>query len=893
VRVYVEVELLDAGVVAWSGRVGPLEMGAGTVTEPTPVEVYPGPLDNLGVLSVTIEIPTDPFQMLVEGTVSLSAVYEVSELFLDPVIIWTSSDPSVASVDVEGVVTGVAAGQAEIVAAAGPAADTLSVEVLASAPDREWVGGVSGAETDWNEPGNWNPEGVPTVFGGALIPASTEFIPVLTADAPVGDLTVEAGTELDLAGFGLTVTGDLQADGLVDSQGGGELFLTGSGTTLAARIGDSDFPLRRMVVEAGAEVTVVGRTDVYADIDVPGHLDLGSDTLNAQSNFSTTGVGGSLQMTSASAHLRVSGGASFAGGSTLGLLTAGTVELRGSLSVDESNDDFALYAEGEHLIRFTNSLAAQILMDPSGGTSAVNDVEFASSAVVDIQGAALILGTVTVLPGAPISLETGAEILVGERMDQQGTVTLTGEAALSVTGDLEHSGDLDVGASATVTVGNTLTTATGSTVVLDGTVSTLVCLDRGGTLTLNGTLDCLVQVDSPTHTWSGAVSNDWTTAGNWEEGIVPGVEEHAWIPDGTPNSPLVSEALASLSRLDVHPHTSVELVSGAVLRVLSHVQAGFGDNGGLTGAGTLQSAGGTLAGSLSNLEVDGTVALADLVFASGSVTIPPDRSLDLADYAMFVSGDFTVETSTFQRDHLILGQGAGSLQVDGTFTVGGQTRLEGGSVSIRGDFVQQGFDTAMSPTGTVFYLGNDQGIQQSIAFEDPGRSLSRFSDVWIFEGADLLLGSEVYLTGTLFSSSSEPTTTAIRNPTDSVEREIIVAGLQVDGLTSDGVHVVLDTTDPNSPVAFDNVVYDGFTLDDTHIQLSIRHRGDGGPFTLSNVQFAPLNPDARGYYLELLDTDESEPFLDVTIGPDPGDENTKSGDAGTWLVSEVENVRWQ
>lgn len=202
----------------------------------------------------------------------------------------------------------------------------------------------------------------------------------------------------------------------------------------------------------------------------------------------------------------------------------------------------------------------------------------------------------------------------------------------------------------------------------------------------------------------------------------------------------------------------------------------------------------------------------------------------------------------------------------------------------------------MNPTGTIFYIGNDQGVQQSVTFEDPGRSLSHFADLWILDGADVLLGSEVYLTGNLSASSSSPTTTTIRNPPEFVGRDILAAELQVNGLNSDGVHVELNTMDPNSPVRFDNVTYQGFPTTDEHVQLSIFHPGDGGPFSLSGVDFAPLDVGNQvGRYLQIWDVDEAEPFLEISLDREPGDGTTyKLGASGTEYLSElqVEIVNW-
>ncbi|MDX1567845.1 MAG: Ig-like domain-containing protein [Longimicrobiales bacterium] len=899
VQVLVEVELLEGGVVAWSGRIGPIDVSSGVRTEPTPVEVYPGPLENLSVLSLTIESGGSRLQLLVDATLSLSTVYEVSDPSVDPVVVWSSSDPSVASVDQAGVVMGVGTGQAEIIAAAGRAADTVAVEVLASAPNVEWVGGATGAETDWSEPQNWNPQSVPAALSAALIPASAQFMPALSANAAVGDLTVETGAELDLSGSTLTVGGSLQASSIVDTQGTGEIHMTGTGVTLAGGIGQSDFALSRLLLAAGSDVTVTGTTEVWADAEVAGALDVGSDTLNVYRTFSTIGAGGLLRMTAGSALLYVRGNATFDGASTAGTIYDGTMVLAQSLTVGDTHSQSALFAEGSHVLRFVNAVPVTVSLATNALGAALQNVEVSNSDVLEIQPGRefSMFGELAILEGSTLSVAGGASVGSWTNVRQMGSLIVGDNAQLTAVGDFDNgsTGTTTVGAGATLSVNGTLAFESGSSFTLNGSASVVACLLQGGVVDASGgALDCLLTVDNPTHIWSGTASSDGSDPANWEGGTVPGIDSHAFVPSETPFSPIVPDGqLVEIGQMDIHPFTAVDLGSGAVLRVRGGgLQAGLGGAGGVVGLGTVEVVGGLVSGTVSNLLVNGAVTLSDIVVASGNVTVPAGSSLDLAAHLFISEGNFTVENSTAQTDHLVLGTSGALLEVRGTFTVGAQTNLSAGSVHLLGDFVQQNLATAVTPTGTQFYLIGT--AQQTVTFATPGTggNGSHFGDLILGSGADILMGSEIHLTGTL---SAFDTNTVIRNPVEFVGRDIIATGLSVNGLISDGVHVVLDTTDPLAPLTFNNVVYQGFQPTDTHIQLSLRHPGDGGPYTLTSVEFAPLdvNNDA-GNYLELLDTDGATPYLDVTIGPDPGDGTTyKSGINGTLLVSQVESVTWQ
>lgn len=120
-----QVELVAGGVVEWSGRTGRFEVrGGATTNQVREVALYRGPVANLDVTGVAVRGPAT----VVAGQ---SAVLEAdlaggggqAQAF------WKSLDPAVATVDRAGRMTATAPGIARIVAAAGPAADTLAVTV--------------------------------------------------------------------------------------------------------------------------------------------------------------------------------------------------------------------------------------------------------------------------------------------------------------------------------------------------------------------------------------------------------------------------------------------------------------------------------------------------------------------------------------------------------------------------------------------------------------------------------------------------------------------------------------------------------------------------------------------------------------------------------------------
>lgn len=108
-----------------------------------------------------------------------------------------------------------------------------------------------------------------------------------------------------------------------------------------------------------------------------------------------------------------------------------------------------------------------------------------------------------------------------------------------------------------------------------------------------------------TFTWTGAVSTDWNTAGNWSGSAVPSAADSAVVPAGPANMPLLSVA-DSVGRVEVQPGATLTL--GADLTVATDVVA----DGAITGSPfrVVMTGTGTVRGILPRLRVTGTVSLA-------------------------------------------------------------------------------------------------------------------------------------------------------------------------------------------------------------------------------------------------------------------------------------------
>ena len=129
VSVRVEVSLFatdgTSEYVAWSGEQGPIQLASGEVTEPPPVDLFPGPPENLSISALAI---AGVDELLEEDGATLSV--QVTGGPTSPQVLWATLDPEIATVTTAGRVEALQPGVARIVAAAGRASDTHEITVL-------------------------------------------------------------------------------------------------------------------------------------------------------------------------------------------------------------------------------------------------------------------------------------------------------------------------------------------------------------------------------------------------------------------------------------------------------------------------------------------------------------------------------------------------------------------------------------------------------------------------------------------------------------------------------------------------------------------------------------------------------------------------------------------
>lgn len=71
---------------------------------------------------------------------------------------------------------------------------------------------------------------------------------------------------------------------------------------------------------------------------------------------------------------------------------------------------------------------------------------------------------------------------------------------------------------------------------------------------------------SDTAVWNGKVSSIWAQAGNWDCGVVPGVNSHVIIPSGRPRYPVIN-VFREVRSIRLQPGSSLLINTGGYLKL--------------------------------------------------------------------------------------------------------------------------------------------------------------------------------------------------------------------------------------------------------------------------------------------------------------------------------------
>src|SRR6185437_312121 len=218
----------------------------------------------------------------------------------------------------------------------------------------------------------------------------------------------------------------------------------------------------------------------------------------------------------------------------------------------------------------------------------------------------------------------------------------------------------------------------------------------------------------PPKTWTGAVSTDWGTPGNWSPAGVPTATDSVIVPSGTANSAVIRATAYSVDGLSIQAGAIVTMDTASLVVNGSFTQAGTFTDPSVSSALSLNGIGRTLSGSIPILAttVSGTYTVTGNVLAS---TLQVAGGLTLGGHTLTTTGAF----GTTGTGVITMTNAADSLVVQGTaaFAGGVETgHLTAGTFVLAGNFavtVHSGFDAGPSHL-TVF---NGSATQSVVVFD--------------------------------------------------------------------------------------------------------------------------------------------------------------------------------
>ncbi len=408
------------------------------------------------------------------------------------------------------------------------------------------------------------------------------------------------------------------------------------------------------------------------------------------------------------------------------------------------------------------------------------------------------VGTAVSIPPAVLVTDLGGHPLPGLDVTfavASGGGSLTGAVTLT-------------DASGVAAVGSWTLGATAGTNTLTATVSGAGISGNPATFSATGTsVGSLV-------TWTGAVSTDWSVAGNWSPAGVPNNTRDVVVPSSPSRMPALTTSCSALT---------LTVSTGATLN-LNAVNCQVGGNviadGAITGTGAIQIATtAQLRGNIPNLIASGPVTVGGRTVLSGNATIS-NGSLSLAGHTVTVAGSLTTQGTgvigmTNPLDSLLV---AGA----GAFGGGDETALlTAGYLRLGGSFGQ----TSASSPASFAASGTHRtemgaGAVRVINFASPGAGAgtSHFNDL-IVNGASggLSLSNNTFVNGQLIS---HPTGTTPVIGVATTAKVLTAAGVDIAAL---GINQNVMTIGAGVITQFDNVAFTGQATGVT--QLTINNPG--------------------------------------------------------------------
>ncbi|MBP6671488.1 MAG: hypothetical protein KA180_18685, partial [Gemmatimonadales bacterium] len=542
----------------------------------------------------------------------------------------------------------------------------------------------------------------------------------------------------------------------------------------------------------------------------------------------------------------IAGFTDFSGGDETGRLTAGVIQVQGlSQGSGGAQHPASFFAGGNHRVVLGGPSSSSVTFaDP--GTSRFQELDVSgvsatltlgSNVTVAGQLVSLPSGTPPVINGTAVTLTAGGADVDG--LGFSGVPLVLSGGTIGAFSNVAFDNQSPVGTALTVnnvgqgtpfTFGNlafsTSLTAGGFHLVandLDGATPSPLVIDMIGASPPSGagvsqaTNGAVINwpPSGGTITWTGTVSTDWSTGGNWSGGVVPGLTENVVVPSGTPFQPVLT-VNSQTGNLTVTPGASIDLGN------LALGVSGSLDNGGsigTTGTGILVLSG--TGGQLLRGAVNADVTLPGSYLLNGRLTIAAPHLLAVS--GTLELGGHTAEAGVLSVNGpsavLRMVSGADSMIVGDIATFSGASTaglLTAGVLTVGGDLIQVNTvsNESFQASGSHKTLFNGPANPHAFTFLSPGPGAnSRFQDVemavagagYAFLGSNataagnvtvtgaggLDIGGATFTVGGSFTTSGAGTLT-MNSGTDSllVAGDASFNGGDISGLITGGVIVV-------------------------------------------------------------------------------------------------------
>lgn len=482
---------------------------------------------------------------------------------------------------------------------------------------------------------------------------------------------------------------------------------------------------------------------------------------------------------------------------------------------------------------------------------------FAASVLIPVANApsAVALGDVTG-DGAPdlvvaqydYGVTAGQSSLVVLTNNGTGTFTLGTPVAVGghpldlKLGDVDGDGDLDAvtvneaSASASVCLNQGQGTfALTTTVPVGSSPTSLVLADLDGNRTLdlvaaNATSPAvegamLVFNKPARYVWTGAVSGDWTTPGNWQSGVVPTAATDAVIPAGLATYPVLSSGPQAVGKLTVAAGATLTLPATATLRVSGDWESNGTSQllGSVVFTGsTTQLLTGTTSPSFATLQVDkpaGVLILQQAAAVTSALRLTAGQLLT-GPNELTISGATLSETETSYVQGTVVS--TAEVQTTGTRYTFGNLGL---SLTPSGSGGLPGTTTVRRVTGQRLSLSPDSSIQRYFniqAANSTNLSVTLETAYWDHELGGLRKGRLGVFSAAAATGPWQP----VASSNDSTANNVTVAGLtQLNGVWTLGRFTAVLAVQPGvgGPLATAFHVYPTqLTDDELHYQFTGR-----------------------------------------------------------------------